>query len=267
MSALRAVARWLKRHRVLVGLMGLTLLAAVAVFLVFFRNQATPVDLAEALRRYRSQHRSGGPVNSALPAPGVYVYATVGSESLSLPGGSRSYPGHTSMIVTPAACGVRVRWIPLTEHIEDNQDCIDHAGGLLLVSTETTEQFFGITTREAVSCSPQAYLVPPTAHPGQAWSFTCSEPQIDWRGSGVVVGLETRRIGATTVPVWHTHVTLNISGRNGGTNPADYWFALDRSLLVAWRGSVDVAQGNSPIGAVHYHEDFDLHLLRLSPAE
>jgi len=101
---------------------------------------------------------------------------------------------------------------------------------------------------------------------GATWTFTCSEPQEQWRGSGRLVGIEPVTVAHQRIVALHTRVVVNLAGRNTGDNPSDYWFALDDSQLLVWRGTVDVSQGTSPLGSVRYHEQFDLTLADAAPA-
>jgi hypothetical protein len=262
---MRQVVSWLGRHRALslIGGAAVTLLvAAVIAFFVFFQNGGTPVSVNEALHAFR--HQRGGVVGSAaLPPAGVYVYRTVGGEMLNLPNGDRSYPDRTTVTVTASGCGVALRWTALVEHVEEYDLCLGTGHALVMSSSSTTETFFGVESREAVSCSPTSYLRPPDARP---WTLACAAPGIDWRGTGAVVGLEQVRVGRQLIPAIHTRVILNFTGRNTGMGPTDYWFAVDNSRLLRWVGTVDVSQGSSPLGSVHYHEKFDLLLNNAAPA-
>jgi len=257
---------WQRRWLLVGGLGAIAVVGAgVAVVLVVFRNQATPVSVGAALAQYRREHR-GAVTASLLPQPGVYVYRTRGGEGLSLPGGDRSYPNRTTMTVTPSACGITVRWAAIVEHTEQYEECLGANGSLTMASSSVTETFFGVQTRDSVTCSPGAYLRPAGTQIGATWTFTCSEPQEQWRGSGRLVGIEPVTVAHQRIVALHTRVVVNLAGRDTGDNPSDYWFALDDSQLLVWRGTVDVSQGTSPLGSVRYHEQFDLTLADAAPA-
>ena len=112
--------------------------------------------------------------------------------------------------------------------------------------------------RSCAGCCPNACW--------SAWTRSCVAPGVDWRGIGAVVGLEQLRVGSQVIPAIHTRVILHFAGRNTGTGPSDYWFAVDNSRLLRLTGTVDVSQGSSPLGSVHYHEKFDLLLINAAPA-
>ena len=59
----------------------------------------------------------------------------------------------------------------------------------------------------------------------------------------------------------HTRITLHyMGGALRGTNPTDFWVVPSSGLIVRERESVGVDQGG-----VHYSEDMDTTLARLSP--
>ncbi|HEV3450264.1 MAG TPA: hypothetical protein VG869_03580 [Acidimicrobiia bacterium] len=258
---------WLRRHWLLtsvgVGVLALAA-AAVVVYLVVLQNHATPISLGEALHRYRTHHGAAS-AGVSLPPPGVYTYRTRGSEALNLPGGDRSYPDRSTMTVTPSGCGVTVRWAAIAEHTEEYDECLGPAKSLALATSSVTETFFGVVSHDKVTCSPGSYLRPPTLRPGETWSLACGAPQVEWRGTGTVIGPASVAVGSARIPAVHTRVVFSFAGRNTGTNPSDYWFALDDSRLLRWRGTVDVSQGSSPLGSVRYHEQFDLSLVTTAP--
>jgi hypothetical protein len=154
------------------------------------------------------------------------------------------------MTVTPSPCGVIVQWAAIVEHSEQYEECLGPGGSITMVSSSVTETFFGVQTRDTVTCSPGAYLRPPTLTVGERWTFACTEPVA---------------VGRDRIMALHTRIVVDFTGKEEGTNPSDYWFALDDSRLLAWRGSVDVSQGSSPLGSVHYHEQYDLALIAATP--
>jgi hypothetical protein len=265
------VRRWIRRHwLVTTGALAVVLLGGgAAALLLVFRNHATPVSVGAAVSRFRHED-SGAPSRSSLrsdslPPAGVYVYRTLGGEGLSLPNGDRAYPNRTTMTVTPSPCGVIVQWAAIVEHSEQYEECLGPGGSITMVSSSVTETFFGVQTRDTVTCSPGAYLRPPTLTVGERWTFACTEPQEQWRGSGQLIGIQPVAVGRDRIMALHTRIVVDFTGKEEGTNPSDYWFALDDSRLLAWRGSVDVSQGSSPLGSVDYHEQYDLALIAATP--
>jgi hypothetical protein len=117
-----------------VGLAGV----AVAGFLAWraYRDTSTEVAVDAVVDEFRAATTDGpattapattAPATSApvetthpaapsrrLPSPGVYVYATTGSESVdALAGTDHDYPAETTITVLRAGCGVVLRWVAL----------------------------------------------------------------------------------------------------------------------------------------------------------
>ena len=140
----RRVGRWAA-----LGL-AVTILAAFSGFYVIGKR-TTPVTVGQVVDRYRSElssravakivsPRSKSPVApgqispagatkrialaqhvaarlaQTVPAAGVYIYDTKGSEHVSALGGaSHTYPSQTTVTVTKTPCGAELRWDALKE--------------------------------------------------------------------------------------------------------------------------------------------------------
>ena len=97
--------RWLVGGVVAVA--GVAAVGLLGAWWFLLRDVATPASVSDALAAYR-QHGDGG--SSPIP-PGVYVYATDGFEQTdALRGATHKYPGTSTITVTGAPCGVRLRW-------------------------------------------------------------------------------------------------------------------------------------------------------------
>ena len=257
---------WQRRWLLVGGLGAIAVVGAgVAVVLVVFRNR--PRRSASARRSPSTAESIGRGDGLAAAAAGGYGDRTRGGQGLSLPGGDRSYPNRTTMTVTPSACGITVRWAAIVEHTEQYEECLGANGISTMASSSVTETFFGVQTRDSVTCSPGAYLRPAGTQIGATWTFTCSEPQEQWRGSGRLVGIEPVTVAHQRIVALHTRVVVNLAGRNTGDNPSDYWFR-GRRLATARlaRHRRRVAGHLSPLGSVRYHEQFDLTLADAAPA-
>ncbi len=257
---------WINHHRFVVsgfGLLVLLLAAAAAVWFFVLRATGTQVDLRQALRLYR-QGSHGGRAADGLPAPGVYVYRTSGSEQLSLPGMSRSFPAASEVVVTDPRCAT-MEWVPIDEHTEGIVVCRGQGGALVMARTTSLESIAGIRTSEVIRCPNTAYFVPPNARAGERWGAVCHGPgQVD-RLTGQVVGITSLVVDGRTVPALHTRLDFSISGQESGTNPADYWVSPSTGLILRQRESVDVSQATGPLGSVKYHEEMAITMTSLSP--
>ncbi len=260
------VVTWINHHRLLTSGFGLVVLLVTAVAGIWFfviRSTGTQIDLRQALKLYRDDERGGAPTDG-LPQPGVYVYRTTGSEALSLPGMSRSFPSASEVIVTDPRCAT-MEWAPIDEHTEGVVVCRQPDGALVMARTTSLESIAGISTSQVIRCPSTAYFVPPNARAGERWYAVCHGPgQID-RLSGNVVGLTTLVVNGHSVPALHTRLNFSISGQESGTNPTDYWVSPATGLILRQTESVSVSQATGPLGSVHYREEMAITMTSLSP--
>jgi hypothetical protein len=76
-----------------------------------------------------------------------------------------------------------------------------------------------------------------------------------------VIGPAVLNVGGHRVGTVHTRVTFTYaSGNLRGSGPTDYWVVPSSGLIVREQESVGVTQRG-----VHYSEDMDTTLSRLSP--
>lgn len=243
----------------------LLLVAGAVVAFLVLGGGGTPVNVSEALQRFRADQKSGRPVGGLLPEAGVYTYATTGSESLDIPGFSRTFPDRTSVIVSSKSCGVDMSWVPLAEHVESLVVCPGESASVAVQSSTVYEEFAGISTTDTVECPPSTYMRPPELSSRESWSTTCTTQGGKVRAVGQVLGLGTVKVGSRSVPSVHTRLTYYYSGTQTGVSPADYWLSLDGSLLLREVETADVSQGSSPVGSVRYRESLTLSLLSTTP--
>jgi hypothetical protein len=259
---------WVALHRGLtLGLTGFVLLlaAAGALYLVFFRSTATPVNVKEALGLYRSREKTASQrLNPDLPPPGVYVYDTTGEENLNIPGQSRSFPSSTTMIVTDGHCA-KVQWEPLTQHIEEITECPTGQHGLEMQSATVVETFAGVTNRSTERCQAGTFLLPPHPTTTTVWHTTCRLEGAHVDVTGRVLGRTSVKVGRHWIPAWHTRLNATFSGNESGTNPADFWYSTTGHTLLREQETVDINQSVGPVGSVHYHESMSTGLRSTKP--
>jgi len=261
------VWHWVQQHRwlsIIVLAFVIVSCAGGTAWALVFRTVSSPVGLREALRMYRREQTEKVLTNlrNRLPAPGVYTYRTRGGEGLSLMGVQRSFPDSTSMIVTGDQCAT-VSWVPITQHTESTTLCAGPAGSLSASGVVTEESIAGTSTTSKLRCPSTAYVIPPHLRRGQVWQAKCSmdNPAEPVSLHGRVVGPATLMVGGHGVDTVHTRVTfIYTSGGLRGSSPTDYWVIPSSGLIVRERESVRVTQGG-----VHYSEDMDTTLGRLSP--
>jgi hypothetical protein len=265
------IVNWINHHRLLVSGVGFAVLVIVAiagcVWFFLLRTTGTQVDLRQALRLYRQdEHGSSLRSEEGLPAPGVYVYQTRGSEKLSLAGISRTFPSASDMIVTDSKCS-SMDWVPFEQHIEGLLLCRQSNGALTMSQASSVESIAGVSTTQVIRCPSTAYFIPPGAHTGQRWSAVCHGPgQVD-KISGEIIGSTTLSVNGQSVSALHTRINTAVSGVDTGIDPTDYWVSPQTGLIYRQREVVSVSQSVGPLGAVHYNEEMAISMSSLLPAQ
>lgn len=258
---------WVQHHRLLSigsGVIVVLVAAVAVVYLVFFRTAATPFSVRQAISLYRHSHPTGSPSHPGLPGTGVYLYTTTGHEGLDLPGMNRTFPSPTPMIVSGSSCQT-VRWEPITEHVEEFEQCAGPHGGLWMPSTTSLEQIAGQNTTTVMTCPQGTWLRPPSATAGETWSTTCHTGAMAIEARGRVIGSTTVTVDGAAVRAWHTRLTLVFSGNESGTTPADYWLATSDNLILRQHETAHIAQQAGPLGSVRYQEQMTADLRSLTP--
>jgi hypothetical protein len=298
-----ARARSRRRRRWwLAGAVVLVVLVVGAVVAYFvFRESTTPVDVAEAVDDFRREESttpvapettvaapssvpattnagSGAPTTessaaattipprpgSGRPEPGVYTYATSGTESIDALGGrSHDYPQVSTITVTHQGCGAVFRWRPLRERWDTTTLCPSPEGMELRVDRNHHE-FFNIGDTRRFECEPGALFFPATTSPGATWTARCSNGPIDVVRAGTIVGTREVEVGGTPVTVLEFEVDDTISGASNGTTQRTVRVVPETGLIVELALVLDV-QNESPIGDVHYQERYRIELTSLEP--
>ena len=245
-------------------LAGVSVVAALAVAapLVWrftLRDTAEPASVDEALRRFRdAAARNDGRIPS-----GVYVYATSGSEFVSALGGRRHrYQARSTITVTPASCGLDLRWDVLETRFDTSTVCAD-GDGLRLARWSEQHEFFGRTDRTDWRCEGTAWL-PQDLSTDSDSRYRCRSKDSTQNGTSTVVGEETVQVGATPVRAVRIRTEAREAGGARGPLVVERWLEPETGLplRVAYR----VRTSNpSLIGDVTFEEHYALRLLSLTP--
>ena len=205
------------------------------------------------------------PAGSMLPPEGVYVYATTGYETGDAgPAHARhDYPERTTLTVRRDGCGSSMKWEPVENRWDDVIDCVDGRGSRIRVY-DTFHEFFGVQERHRYVCSGDSWFRPPTTRIGFRWEFDCVAEGARTHTEARIVGVERVTTDAGTADALHVRFDTTMSGRTEGTNPMDYWLALDGPYLLRKTGSVD-AQVHTGFGTLDYHEEYDVRLTSRTP--
>lgn len=288
-------------------MIGVTVLVAVAGgFVLWLRSyDEDPVDVDEVVERYRgssqetsvvataptdgaSSSSSAGPANtlepvrgtglptaavdpSTAPSPGVYVYATTGTEKVSALGGkTHHYPEETAATVTIEDGCVRARWDVLKQRWDENLLC-PRDGVWELDELTTFHSFFRQDERREYTCEPGALHVPLEADPGSTFTGFCESPGSGHSGAstedvtGEVMGTETMEVGGEAVEVVKLHYEIAIGGESQGAATVDRWFALDPVPLLVREEREGYTDSDTVIGNVHYEEQYEMQLRNMEP--
>lgn len=204
---------------------------------------------------------------SRLPAPGVYVYATTGKESVdALNGATHTYPAQTTITVVNSGCGVVLRWEPLVERYDEWDLCLGADGGFATTGYSTMHTFFGQADTEHYTCPEGTPFLPHPATTGSTWTAACRLGDTADSTVWTVVGTEPVTVGTTVVEAIHLHgadTSTNPDGSTGQTT-IDIWLRPSDALPLR-RIETGSSVNKTVIGDVHYQEHFELQLVDLQP--
>jgi hypothetical protein len=227
------------------------------------RTTVRPVD--ELLDEFRDgTDVEGG--SDVLPEPGVYVYRTSGFDTADALGGAEhAYPSSTTITVRADGCGVTTRWDVAVERWDETTACSTDTG-IARRAFVAFHQFFGVDDTDHDRCTGDPR--PLGVEQGTTWTFQCvqDEDESVTQWSGTVLGADVVTVGETPVPA--EHVVLMTSGDPDDPRDNDMrietWYAAGTDLIVREVGSRRTTDP-SPIGDVHYEEQYEIGLTALEP--
>jgi hypothetical protein len=255
----------LRRHKVLTSFgVAVPLVLALGGFgywWKFVRKDEKPVDVQAVEREFAA--KNGQKTREGVPVPGVYLYETKGTESVSALGGqSNTYPATTTLTVTLSGCGFDTRWDVITGRFDLNRRCRRPDGTWVLVGTTTSDRFFNDTQADPSRCDAVDLVASPRA--GQTWTGKCTDPPNSTTMKYTVLGQEDVQVGDRTVSTWHLRIVTTQGGQRTGGGTEDRWVLPETDLVVRsrWQES-DVSP--SPVGKVTYEQRYEVALRSLSP--
>lgn len=203
---------------------------------------------------------------AVLPEPGVYRYATEGSESIDALGGTRhEYPEISTITVTDdravGGCGRHLRWDVLAERYEEWRLCTDGSHVVQQATSLQFHEFFGQKRPEDVVCDLPVRLTDPTADPVQQDCILEDRP---WAPRWEHLGTEERTIGTETFVVHHVRMVVDDTDDLPESHVQDWFVRLDGLPVevVVQKRSVNP----NPIGGVvEYLESYRLVLVDPEP--
>jgi hypothetical protein len=231
-------------------------------------SNAAPAPGAAAAEPSATSAGAAGEVGvgrGPTPAPGVYVYDTVGFERVSALGGAQhEYPKQSTMTVTDNDCGITVRWTPLEQRFEQWRMC-GQGTAIGIASFTTHHEFFGQTEERTYQCE-ETFIRLPSDTQGTTANGTCRAPSDTARTTTTAAGLTKIVVGGASVDAIQAHFEHEISGNTRGTQRGDVWVRPSDGLLLRYITVID-ADTNSVIGPTHFHEEITLDLAELAPRQ
>jgi hypothetical protein len=248
----------------------------IVVVLTFMKNDTTAIDVDQARAAATSTTTSSPGTASTVAAGGtpttptaggdaiVYVYDMSGHEEIdALMGARHEYPAQTYLTVQNGGCGQVWRWQAIEERWSSWEVCDPQT--VTVAGFDSFNKWFGVEDLEDYRCGDGAPYLPPSPDT-DTWTFVCATDAIEQDTTAEVVGMETLDVGGQQVDTLHIHYTDTLSGDSAGGSEEDRWFRVDDPLLVKEVAST-ASSSTSPIGTVHYTEEYEMTLQSLEPLD
>jgi hypothetical protein len=199
----------------------------------------------------------------ALPAAGVYAYATTGHHAVDvLTGARRDYPAVTTITVTPSGCGVQLRWDVAAERWDTWDWCLDGAG-IRLTGWTGYHEFFEVAGRSDYACTGDPR--PLDAEPGTTWSMVCRVDDRDTSTyTGTVIGQTSVVVGGTVVPALHVRYDIEVVGVSTGSQTVEGWYRTTDGLPLREVLATTTEQ-QTVIGTTSFEERSTIELVSVTP--
>lgn len=269
-----------RRRRVVFAAVVVVLVAAVIVRTVVLNDEVHRVTPADALHQYHEHTTTSGAVPQSstvgtgtsvvavaqsLPPVGVYVYRTVGTETIDAVGGStHTYPDETTMTVIADGCGVLLRWDVLKERRERWLLCATDEGiAMHADGAQSFHEFFGQTQVEDLTCDRDVVLVPSDDQPRGPVGLTCLLGEMNWQPVWEVLERGQRTIGTTTVDVQHVRMTITDDDQYFEHITLDWY--LDEHGLPIVASLTKESLSDTAFGDVTYTERYSYEIVSLTP--
>ncbi len=233
-------------------------LAATVASGLLFHDSSKPALVADALHRFRQE------TPKPQQSEGLYLYATVGRESLDvLKGAAHVYPATTTISLTRVPCGVQLQWQALEDRSTTWVLCRS-GRRIVLRRADEAHAFFGQTDHTSYLCAAGAAW-PTGEPPGARRAFTCRSAHDREQGVALMLGKAVLTVGGARVDTLHIRTTAQVSGRDHGTETVDWWLEPGTAVPVRMDISSRTSRAVVLIGTAHYHEDAELRLSSLEP--
>lgn len=241
---------------------GVLVLATFVAVRIATRESSQRASVREAVERFRALPAAARRAVRGAPAPGVYVYATRGSEVSRVLGTRRhAYPARTTITVSAVAPGcVRTRWDALATRWDTDVACMQADGGWRLASRSEEHEFAGHVDRRTYRCTPASTARPADLRTGASWTSRCAIDGTTTTDSTTVVGPRTLTLeGDRRVRTRLLRTHTRIGGDTTGTGTTLTWVLPDTRLVVR-RLVANASTTGTIVGDVEYEERYALTL-------
>jgi hypothetical protein len=261
---------------VVLSVLGVVLLGAVALVVLWRRSGAHEASTEGARERFRASSSTLAPRARVLrPPAGVYLYRGSGTEQLSLPPKSQHQGPAMPATVTHRADGCWTFRIDYNSaHWQTWRYC-PRDGGLVEMGGETFERWdFVFTTYDSTStftCEPPAVTIRASMKPGDRWQQRCTGTSSGTEGVGTTsgpytfVGEEALAVGTTSVAAYHFRQERTMGGSQTGTQRADLWFAVKDGMPLK-NVREQTVRTDTVVGTSTYTERGTFELTSLTPS-
>ena len=212
----------------LVGTLGAALVAGTGITYLVLSRPPAPVSVPDVIHHYRSAHPTPEPMPSGglrAPKAGVYVYATTGTESIST-GLKHTYPKQTTLTVTNAGCGLRVRWDALEGRWQQWQLC-PSGDGWRLASYVDAHKFLYLQDTHRYRCTGD-----PWSMSSRTVTVSCDTGKSVLTSTARVVGREVLTVGSAAVETVHVHIDQRATGASTSSGSVELWLRASSGLPI-----------------------------------
>lgn len=256
------------RSRLLAGLtlgvLALTI-GGYAAYRALTDETAAPASAGTALAAFRAQDADARTLPPALrdraPLPGVYAYATHGSEVSHVLGTRRhAYPRETTMTVTatPRGC-LRTRWDALATRSDATLTCPRADGSWRLVTHSQRHRFAGHADARTYVCAHNSTFLPARLTTGARWRSRCATDGTTTAASGVVRGPRLLVLRGRRLRTVLLRTRTRLSGETAGSVRTLRWVdPRTRSILL--QTTIEQSRTDTAIGDVRYEERVSIAL-------
>lgn len=243
----------------------LTIVAAISAALAWLNrphDDPARTTVEDAVRSFRAH--GTGPNEPGAAAPGVYRYATRGSESVetAILSATHDYNGVSTIAITPGGCGEIERWQVLVSRWNEIESCGGPKDDKVWTVTEFHE-FFDVGQEAIFRCGGTSTLGPPFEPSGTRFSSRCDSGDSSATSASRVVGFEVITVDGRRYEAIHTMSRSVLSGDTEGSAKSEDWRRRSDGLLLRRWVSSDASTSDG--GGTHYTERYMVNLIDPKP--